>query len=81
LVLTVVNPDVGGARETEILVRGASIQSGTITTLTHSDIHAHNSFEQRGVVSPQSKGLAGKGPSVTVTFPAASVNKLVLALG
>jgi alpha-L-arabinofuranosidase len=81
LVLTVVNPDVVAARETEILVRDARIQSGTVTTLTHSDIHAHNSFEQRGVVAPQTKALPGNGVSVTVTFPAASVTKLVLALG
>ncbi len=81
LVLTVVNPEVGAARETEIFVRGASIQSGTVTTLTHSDIHAHNSFDQRNVVSPETKALAGKGRSVTFTFPAASVSKLVLALG
>jgi alpha-N-arabinofuranosidase len=81
LVLTVVNPDVGAARETEIFVRGASIQSGTVTTLTHSDIHAHNSFEQRNVVSPQTKALAGKGRSFTFTFPAASVTKFLLALG
>jgi alpha-N-arabinofuranosidase len=80
LVLTVVNPDVGNARETEILVRGASIQSGTVSTLTHSDIHAHNSFEQRNVVSPQTKALDGKGRSVTATFPPASVTQLVLAL-
>jgi alpha-N-arabinofuranosidase len=79
-VLTVVNPDVGSARESEILVRGASIQSGTVTTLTHSDIHAHNSFEQRNMVSPQTKALDGKGRSLTVTFKAASVTKLVLAL-
>src|SRR5437588_1110869 len=60
LVLTVVNPDVGTTRETEIFVRGANIQSGSVTTLTHSDIHAHNSFDQGNVVSPQTKGLAGK---------------------
>lgn len=79
--LTVVNPDVGTARETGIFVRGANIQSGSVTTLTHSDIHAHNSFDQRNVVSPLTKGLAGKGGSVTMTFPAASVTKLVLSLG
>jgi alpha-N-arabinofuranosidase len=81
LVLTVVNPDVGTVRETEIFVRGANIQSGSVTTLTHSDMHAHNSFDQRNVVSPQTKGLADKGRSVTMTFPAASVTKLVLSLG
>jgi len=37
----VVNPHVSEARETELAVRGATIKSGTVTTLTHSDIHAH----------------------------------------
>jgi alpha-N-arabinofuranosidase len=80
LALTVVNPDVGNARETEILVRGATIQSGSVTTLTHSDIHAHNSFEQRDVVRPKTKALSGKGRTVTLTFPAASVTKVVATL-
>lgn len=30
---------------------------------------------------PQIQGLVGKGRSVTITFPAESVTKLVLALG
>ncbi len=81
LVLTAVNPDVSTARETEIVVRGASIQTGTATTLTHSDIHAHNSFEQRNVVSPQTKPVESKGRALTHSFPPASVTKLVLTLG
>jgi alpha-L-arabinofuranosidase len=81
LVLTAVNPDVTAARETEIVVRGASIESGSATTLTHSDIHAHNSFEQRSVVTPQSKPVEGKGRALTFAFPPASVTKLVLKLG
>ena len=81
LVLTAVNPDVSAVRETEIVVRGASVQSGSATTLTDSDIHAHNSFEQRNVVSPQSKPVDGKSGTLTYTFPPASVTKLVLKLG
>lgn len=81
LVLTVVNPDVAQTRETEVAIRGASIQSGTLTILTHSDIHAHNSLEHRDLVKPETKPLAAKGRSVAVTFPAASVSKLVIALG
>ena len=81
LVLTAVNPDVSAVRETEIVVRGASVQSGSATTLTDSDIHAHNSFEQRNVVSPQSKPVNGKSGTLTYTFPPASVTKLVLKLG
>ncbi len=80
LVLTVVNPDIKNSRETEITIRGASIQSGSATTLTHSDIHAHNTFEQRNVVTPQTKPLEIKGRVLTYTFPPASVAKLTLAL-
>ena len=57
LVLTVVNPHVSATREAKIGIRGASLKSGTATTLTNSDIHAHNTFDQREVVSPQTKTL------------------------
>jgi alpha-N-arabinofuranosidase len=80
LVLTVVNPHVSEARETELGVRGATIKSGTVTTLTHSDIHAHNTFEQRNVVTPQERDLGAGGHSLNVTFPSASVTKLALML-
>jgi alpha-L-arabinofuranosidase len=80
LVLTVVNPNVGKASETEIAVRGASVQSGSVTTLAHSDIHAHNTFEQRDVVKPQTSAFSGSGKVVRHSFPAASVTKLELAL-
>ena len=81
LVLTAVNPDVTAAHETEIVVRGVTVQFGSATTVTNPDIHAHNSFEQRNVVSPESKPMEGKGRTLTYTFPPASVTKLVLKLG
>jgi alpha-L-arabinofuranosidase len=83
LVLTVVNPHVSDARETEISLREARIKSVHVTTLTHADIHAHNSFEQRDVVKPQTSalaGLAGNSRTVRHTFPAASVTKLEISL-
>jgi len=80
LVLTVVNPDISAARESEISVRGASIQSGSATTLTHTDIHAHNTFEQRDVVAPQNRSVNAKNGTLTFIFAPASVNKLVLTL-
>jgi len=80
LVLTVVNPDVKVGREAEITVRGASLQSGSATTLTHSDLHAHNTFEQRNVVVPQNKSVEAKGRTLTYTFPPASVTRLTLSL-
>jgi len=80
LALTVVNPHVSEAREAEIVVRGAAVHSGNVTTLTHTDIHAHNSFEQRDTVKPQTSTLSRSGKLVQHTFPAASVTKLELML-
>jgi alpha-N-arabinofuranosidase len=79
LVLTVVNPHATEARETDIGIPGANVKSGTATTLSHSDIHAHNSFQEREVVKPQTKSLE-TGGTVRYTFPAASVTKLSLTL-
>ena len=59
--LTLVNPGVNEIRETEITVRGASIKSGTTTVLTNSDLHAHNSFDQRNAVTSQVKDLQSTG--------------------
>ena len=80
LVLTVVNPSVSETRVAEINVRSANISSGTVTVLTHSDIHAHNSFELRDAVRPQTPALEIRGGPVTGTFRPASVSKMVLNL-
>jgi alpha-N-arabinofuranosidase len=81
LVLTVVNPHATEAREAQISLRGGSAQSGTVTTLTNSDIRAHNTFEQRTAISPQTKNIAASGNTLNYTFPPASVSKIALTLG
>ena len=80
LTLTVVNPHVSRPGEAEITLRGASLRSGSATVLTNSDIHAHNTFEHRDVVAPQTKILDIKGRALTHVFPPASVTKLALTL-
>jgi alpha-N-arabinofuranosidase len=80
LVLTVVNPHVTEATETEIGVRAGRISSAVAVTLTHSDIHAHNSFDQSNAVRPQTKDLEVKGRVLVHTFPPASVTKLTCSL-
>jgi hypothetical protein len=75
LMLTVVNPGVSEIRETEITVRGASIKSGTTTVLTNSDLHAHNSFDQRNEVTPQVKDLQSTGRVLTIHIPPRSRHK------
>jgi alpha-N-arabinofuranosidase len=80
LVLTVVNPHVKEARETEIGVRGGAIRTATARTITSSDIHAHNTFEQPEALIPQNKNVEiARGP-LTYIFPPASVTKLVITL-
>lgn len=80
LTLTLVNPNVTDVRETEILVRGASIKSAAITTLWNADFHAHNSFDRPNVVSPQVRDLQPTGKGLTIELQAASVTKLELSL-
>ena len=67
-------------REAEIGIRGAALSSGTSTTLTHSDIHAHNTFADREVVTPKSSAVSSRDKTLTYTFPPASVTKLALTL-
>jgi len=81
LQLTVVNPHVSEARECSIAVRGGRVVSGSATTLTSSDIHAHNTFAEPAALEPQTKKLEASGAELTVVLPAASVSKLTLVLG
>jgi alpha-N-arabinofuranosidase len=80
IILTAVNPSVSDPRESEIIIRNARIKSALATTLTHSDIHAHNTFAQKEVVTPQTKPLAVSSGSLNHTFPPASVTKLAMKL-
>jgi len=81
LVLTAVNPHATEARDTEIVVRGARIQSVRATTLTSSDIHAHNTFENPRVLEPKDVEAALKGPTLIFRFSPASVTRLQISLG
>jgi alpha-N-arabinofuranosidase len=80
LTLTVVNPNASNASECEIVVRGAMLNSGSATELTNSDIHAHNTFEQKHVVVPATKAVEISGGALHYTFPPASVTKLAVTL-
>ena len=80
LVLTAVNPNVKEPIDAQIVTRGVRVKSGNATVLTASDIHAHNTFDQREVVVPRSKAMELKGDALHFTFPAASVTKLELTL-
>lgn len=76
LTLTVVNPHTTDARDAQIVVRGAKIGSADATILTHSDIHAHNTFSDKNVVVPKMQAAEMRGNGLNFTFPPASVTKL-----
>ena len=80
LILTVVNPDVNDARDTQVLVRDGKIKSAIATVLTNSDIHAHNTFVDKNVVVPRTQSVEVGGNALTFHFPAASVTKLAVQL-
>jgi alpha-L-arabinofuranosidase len=80
LTVTVVNPSVSDARDAEIVIRGATLKSGSATVLTHSDIHARNTFAQKNVVVPETRNVEIKGAALNYVFPPASVTKMSLTL-
>ena len=81
LTLTVVNPHASTSHEAVIYVRGAIFKEGRVTTLTHREIHAQNTFESPREVSPVTTELkVGRNP-LTHIFPPASVSKVKLVLG
>jgi alpha-N-arabinofuranosidase len=80
LTVTVVNPSPTEPRVAEITLRGATAESGNMVFLTHKDIHAHNTFEHRDVVMPQTKPLNVSGGSLVAEVPAASVAALSIQL-
>jgi alpha-L-arabinofuranosidase len=80
LTLTVVNPHVSEPRDAQVVVRGARIKGASATVLTHTDIHAHNTFTEKDVVAPRTQSAEVKGDILSLQFPAASVTKLGVQL-
>jgi alpha-N-arabinofuranosidase len=80
LVLTVTNADLKATRETELVVRGASVKSVKGTVLSAADVHAHNSFADPNRVTPKEVAVASTGSTLVHRFGPASVTKLDLEL-
>ena len=80
LTITAVNPSTSEPRLAEIALRGATIKEAAMHFLSNADIHAHNTFDQRDVVIPQTKPLSLSGETAIVEFPPASVAALTIQL-
>jgi alpha-N-arabinofuranosidase len=80
LTITVVNPSISEPRLTEISLRGATVKEASMSFLSNTDIHAHNTFDQRDVVVPQTSLLRLSGGAHVVEFSPASVTALSIQL-
>jgi alpha-L-arabinofuranosidase len=80
LTITAVNPSTSEPRLAEITLRGATIKEASMKFLSNPDIHAHNTFDQRDVVVPQTKPLSLSEGALVVEFPLASVVALTIQL-
>jgi alpha-L-arabinofuranosidase len=80
LTITAVNPSTTESRLAEIALRGATIREASMSFLSNADIHAHNTFDQRDLVVPQTKRLSLNEGAFVVEFPPASVVALNIQL-
>ncbi|HEY2971243.1 MAG TPA: alpha-L-arabinofuranosidase C-terminal domain-containing protein [Pyrinomonadaceae bacterium] len=80
LTLTVTNPHASETRETEIVVRGARVNSAQAVVLAVSDVHAHNTFENPKAVEPRREQVTVAAGTTSFRFPPASVTRLQIAL-
>ncbi|MDW5265993.1 MULTISPECIES: alpha-N-arabinofuranosidase [Acidobacteriaceae] len=79
--LTIVNPDLSKATETQIALRGARVIRASGSVLAASDMHAHNTFDQPNAVVPANLTVTISDQLLNVSIPAASVTKLDVVLG
>jgi alpha-N-arabinofuranosidase len=80
LTLTVTNPHLSQARETEITVRGARIASARVRVLSAQDVHAHNTFDNPRAVAPRDDQIKVGSGAVIYQFAPASVTSLLVNL-
>ncbi len=78
-VLTIVNPDLKNAQETEIVMRGRQLQGAMATVLTSTDMRAHNTLDKTHGLEPKKEnGLSGN--PLRFSFAPASVTCLEINL-
>lgn len=79
--LTVVNPDIRQARETEVMFPGATIKSASAVVFSNSDIRAYNNLDNpNGVTPPQPGEVNVNNGKVVYNFSPASVTALQFEL-
>ena len=80
LTLTIVNPHIDQTLETEIVVRGVTVNSATGLVLTDPDIHAHNDFQHPNALQPAKVAVSIRGGRIVHQLPPRSVTGLYMTL-
>jgi alpha-L-arabinofuranosidase len=78
--LTFVVPALTGQLDTQVSIRGGTVASANGVTLSASDMHAHNTFDQPDNVKTAPLQVSITSDFLNVTVPAASVTKLAITL-
>lgn len=81
LTVTLVNPNLSAAHDTEIVLRGGTPASAKGSVITASDVHAHNTFTQPDAVKTAALQVAMDGSRLRCTLPPGSVAALQVQLG
>ena len=86
VVLTVTNPRLDQPVTATVALRGVTVRSGDVTTLTHSDMRARNTVAepdmvQLGPTTALSLPADGASGTFTVTLPPASTTRVICVLG
>jgi alpha-N-arabinofuranosidase len=82
LTLTIVNPHLTEARETQIILNGSATASSASAEVLGGgmDVHAHNTFAEPGNVQTKSATVAVNGSTLRFVFPPSSVVKISIQL-
>jgi alpha-L-arabinofuranosidase len=78
--LTLVHLHASEPAEVLIRLRGGSARDVRHSVLSHSELNAHNTFEQPDAVRPRTSELAAHGAEIRYTLPPASVNRFEMRL-
>jgi alpha-N-arabinofuranosidase len=81
IALTVTNLHATENMEAEICLRGANIREARLTTLSHEDIRANNTFSHPFEVIPKVSSLTANTDALIVRFEPASVNRIDIEIG
>ncbi len=81
LTLTLTNASMEQARDTEVSIRGAKVESAKAVVLAAADVHAHNTFTTPDAVKPAMGTVSTRGGAIQCRLAPGAVTRLDISLG